>query len=58
MKYKETRILKIRNVEVSLNSNLEVIAIYLIIRWYLFKHEKKNKVVLKQCKRQIHRGSN
>lgn len=41
MKYKETRILKIRNVEVSLNSNLEVIAIYLIIRWYLFKHEKK-----------------
>lgn len=41
MKYKETRILKIPNVEVSLNSNLEVTASYLIMRWYLFKHEKK-----------------
>lgn len=42
MKYKEIWILKILNVEVSLNFNLEVIVSYFIMRWYFFKYEKKN----------------
>lgn len=38
--------LKIPMGEVSLNDNLEVYAIYLIVRRYLFKH-KKNQTVAK-----------
>lgn len=59
MKYKERRILKIPKRELRLIDNLEVYVIYLFVGRYLFKHETKIKVLLKQCKiRQTHRGSN
>lgn len=43
MKYKERRIMKIFKGDVSLNDNLEVYAIYLIVGWYLFEHKKNQR---------------